>query len=490
MQVMNFLKYVIIFGVIVFLKYQLFALEYTVPRAAYSVYAEDLDLDGDKDIIVGHKYNAQTNWGGISIIENDGEGFFEFSDSLYFINGFAYVNGNYIDNDDFIDIFGQYVSDDPAPINNRYNGIIYNYGIQGFNNINYFPLNTREPVHDITYGDIDNDDDNDIIFTSHNGQFWGILYNDGTGQFSLPVYTYVDYYPGGIACGDLNNDGRDDVAICGLKLEVYLSYPDSFQYILVAETDFQNEIKIADIDNDGAKDLIVSRYGAPHLPHFLQTYKNQGNDFFSLVYEEEITVGIFKMQLTDLNNDNLLDIIYVKDAYLSQVYYRFNSNDCSFFEEISNFTNDNCYNCFSVDLDGNSWNDIITTHYSHNFLSGNLHILFNDGSGNFLEEPQTLIDNFEIQSPNVELSNYPNPFNPETEIKFSIPNDSKVDIEIYNTKGQKIKSLTQNNFTKGSHSIIWIGDDESGKSVSSGIYYYKLNVNGKNEAVEKCLLLK
>ena len=187
-------KYIILLFLTLFIFTKTFASEYTVPRAAYSVYAEDLDLDGDKDIVVGHKYNTQTDWGGVSILENIGEGIFVFSDSLYFINGFAYVNGEYLDNNNYIDIFSQYVSNDPAPINNRFIGIVYNYGFQGFNNIIYFPLNTREPVHDITSGDIDNDSDIDIVVASHNGQFWGVLHNNGLGQYSLPGYTFVDYY--------------------------------------------------------------------------------------------------------------------------------------------------------------------------------------------------------------------------------------------------------------------------------------------------------
>ena len=95
-----------------------------------------------------------------------------------------------------------------------------------------------------------------------------------------------------------------------------------------------------------------------------------------------------------------------------------------------------------------------------------------------------------IQIDNYKLNNYPNPFNPITAIEFSIQNDSKVDLSIFNIKGQKIKALAQNQYTKGSHSIIWNGVDESNNPVSSGIYYYKLSVNGKIEVVKKCLLLK
>jgi len=86
--------------------------------------------------------------------------------------------------------------------------------------------------------------------------------------------------------------------------------------------------------------------------------------------------------------------------------------------------------------------------------------------------------------------NYPNPFNPSTTIEFSIQNNSKVVLSIYNTKGQKIKTLTNSEITKGNHSIIWDGVDEFGDIVGSGIYYYKLKVNGKTKAVKKCLLLK
>ncbi|MBC8415875.1 MAG: T9SS type A sorting domain-containing protein, partial [Candidatus Cloacimonetes bacterium] len=86
--------------------------------------------------------------------------------------------------------------------------------------------------------------------------------------------------------------------------------------------------------------------------------------------------------------------------------------------------------------------------------------------------------------------NYPNPFNPTTTISFSIPEESKVDLSVYNIKGQKVKSLVKESFESGNHSVIWDGNDDTGKPVSSGVYFYKLNVNGKSEAVKKCLLLK
>ena len=103
---------------------------------------------------------------------------------------------------------------------------------------------------------------------------------------------------------------------------------------------------------------------------------------------------------------------------------------------------------------------------------------------------QVSISNYVISDPQDKIINYPNPFNPSTTIEFSIQNDSNVELGIYNIKGQKIKTIASDAYSKGDHSIIWNGDDENNKPVASGIYYYKLNVNGKTEVVNKCLLLK
>jgi predicted outer membrane repeat protein len=100
------------------------------------------------------------------------------------------------------------------------------------------------------------------------------------------------------------------------------------------------------------------------------------------------------------------------------------------------------------------------------------------------------INESEIQFVEYHLSNYPNPFNPSTTIDFSIQNDSNIQLEIFNIKGQKIKTVANNQYEKGNHSIVWNGVNDKNKPVSSGIYLYKLNVNGKTEAMKKCLLLK
>ncbi|MCD4696855.1 MAG: right-handed parallel beta-helix repeat-containing protein [Bacteroidales bacterium] len=96
-----------------------------------------------------------------------------------------------------------------------------------------------------------------------------------------------------------------------------------------------------------------------------------------------------------------------------------------------------------------------------------------------------------------QLTNYPNPFNPSgagrspsTTIKLDLAESGKIELAIYNIKGQKIKTLMDAYSCKGHFEIIWRGTDENGKKVASGNYFIKLKVNGEEKSVRKCTLLK
>jgi len=85
--------------------------------------------------------------------------------------------------------------------------------------------------------------------------------------------------------------------------------------------------------------------------------------------------------------------------------------------------------------------------------------------------------------------NVPNPFNPETQIDFAIPKSGHVRLDIYNTLGQKVKTLVDEQLAVGNKRVSWDGHDDRGKAVASGVYFYKLSVNDFT-ATKKMLLLK
>ena len=109
----------------------------------------------------------------------------------------------------------------------------------------------------------------------------------------------------------------------------------------------------------------------------------------------------------------------------------------------------------------------------------------NTGIDNYqFEYIGTGIDDPEMSIANIRLSNYPNPFNPETTISFSFPKSDNISLEIFNIKGQLVETLITDYREAGKHSIIW-----DAKNINSGIYFYRLQTADFTE-MKKCILVK
>ncbi len=104
------------------------------------------------------------------------------------------------------------------------------------------------------------------------------------------------------------------------------------------------------------------------------------------------------------------------------------------------------------------------------------------------------VDNMEFETINkdTKLENYPNPFNPTTTISFSVSQTlSFVSLDIYNVKGQKVRTLANSHFDRGNHSIIWDGCDDSRNPVASGVYFILFDTaNGDYTSTRKMILMK
>jgi hypothetical protein len=87
------------------------------------------------------------------------------------------------------------------------------------------------------------------------------------------------------------------------------------------------------------------------------------------------------------------------------------------------------------------------------------------------------------------LGNYPNPFNPGTVIVFNLPKSQNIDLIIYNNLGQVVKEIRKEDLPAGLNEVKWNGDDQLGKSVSSGVYFYQVKSAG-NFLTGKMILTK
>jgi len=84
--------------------------------------------------------------------------------------------------------------------------------------------------------------------------------------------------------------------------------------------------------------------------------------------------------------------------------------------------------------------------------------------------------------------NYPNPFNPETTIAFAVKESANVRLAIYNVKGQLVRTLVDAKLPAGRHHAVWNGKDDAGRSVSSGIYLYRMESAGYSQTLKMMLM--
>ncbi|MCD4698104.1 MAG: VCBS repeat-containing protein [Bacteroidales bacterium] len=354
---------------------------YHVPRNPESIFSCDIDLDGDIDIQIGHIYSSQTGWGGFTFLQNDSLGYFNLTDSLY-----TYDNQNIIY---CMNILGDEI---PEILGRHWDGQQSNIAIVELNNgnyeISYYPVSNN--LTDFIWGDVSGNNAFDIPFISNNNFLWGILYNDGTGNFFTPEYFDLTFPPIDMACADLNNDGRADVVVCGSDTEIYFSTETGFQQ-LVLTTTLSHDVLISDFDNDGDNDVIThTTFVYPN--HRVYMFENLGNNQF---YEHDyfqFSPFCSYAQIADFNNDSLPDIVFIANDHTG-LYIYYNKGEFQLeFDQFLGIDNLSPRGLSCNDFDDNGFNDIVAS-YGIGQPNHYIKILFNNGEGGFQENPITKIKN-------------------------------------------------------------------------------------------------
>jgi hypothetical protein len=405
-------------------------------------------------------------------MNNTGNGYFQLSDSLKVEYGVFNILGDFFDNNSFIDIYTRLQTTDPYTENIL---IIYNFGDTKFDNIKQFYLYNGAPINGYSNGDINNNNSEDIVFICNNDFLWGIIYNDGTGNFSSPEYFTLDFPPTDIECADLNDDGRSDIVVTGgSKTEIYFSTETGFNQQLLTETLYLY-VLISDFDNDNDNDIILhTTYYANH--HRAYFFENLGNNEFFEHDHFDFTPFCSYAQIADFNNDSLPDMVFIADNH-SGLYIYNNIGDFTIeYQQFIPHQRTNPQGLFCEDYDNNGFIDIAFTS-GVGGIDYYLNILFNDGKGNFVEDPVGIIEKEDKQK-NI-LSCYPNPFTDKTTISINTNNNEKIKLEIYDIQGKLIRTFIDDKPYTGVYKIIWNGDDLNGKEVLAGIYFACITANGK-----------
>lgn len=97
-------------------------------------------------------------------------------------------------------------------------------------------------------------------------------------------------------------------------------------------------------------------------------------------------------------------------------------------------------------------------------------------------EPVNVANNFLLEQ------NYPNPFNPSTNIQYNLPESNFITLTIFNSSGQKVKTLVNSSQPDGNYTVKWDSRNDNGNLVSSGIYYYMLKAGNEKVLTRKMVL--
>jgi len=114
----------------------------------------------------------------------------------------------------------------------------------------------------------------------------------------------------------------------------------------------------------------------------------------------------------------------------------------------------------------------------------------NEGELSVIAVPTAVGSEAPLPTSTALIGNAPNPFNPETVIRYQVHAEASVSISVYNARGQHVRTLLAGNTGIGAHSVIWDGKDSAGHDVASGLYIYSMTTNTGTRDVRRMLLVR
>ncbi|MCF7797497.1 MAG: FG-GAP-like repeat-containing protein [Lentisphaeria bacterium] len=400
-------------------------------------------------------------------------------------------------------------------------------------------------VHDgadslITVGiqDMDDDGDRDIYAVlASTSQFVWFENVDGIGRFTAPrTIPAINQPVHWAACADLDGDGKTDVLTAGAGSQGgYLTWyknrdgrgnfseaqpiahsPDPFLWVTVG-----------DLNHNGDIDVLAACSGENEISWFVNL--NGAARFSSAQVITNMVAGPTTAVATDLNGDKFVDVLSVSSQDSKIAWYRNRDGRGVFGNQVTISTTVTGAEAVSAaDLDADGDLDVL----SSSTTDGRIVWFENAGGGEFLTENTITNDNARaryVQAADVDSDgdldilavaftgdeillfrqlspfvgnnvrsaiprefrlhqNYPNPFNPRTTIRYSLPEASEVELVVMNAVGQVVNTLVHEYQQAGFKSVVWDGRDENGKSLGSGVYFYRIKAGFYRESRRMILI--
>ena len=296
-----------------------------------------------------------------------------------------------------------------------------------------------------TLVDLDGDQDLEIATGNENGELY-VLHHDGSIMAS---FSAGDAILGGVSVADIDGNGSMELLFTGSDEHLHAWDPiadaEPFGWPIDLGSSGISEPITVDMDNDGDLEVVTATItGTIHINHHDGTpYQNFPYSSQDSIYS---TPGI-----SDLDNDGDFEVIVGTSSDLRVIDIAQEAGDRYAWSSFRGNNHRDGY--FDVTLASITPNDnVLPTEYS---------------LGN----------------------NYPNPFNPITRFTYSLPEEVRVSITVYDIQGRAVKTLVDSEQSAGYKSIQWNATNDAGAPVSTGLYFYIIQAGNFNQT-KKMILLK
>ncbi len=500
---------------------------YVMGNWPVSVFACDLDGDGDNDLAVANHYSAD-----VSIMMNNGLGVFVV-DSNYSLGTYGYDGVPYavlacdLDADGDSDLVVPTVAGNyPHPGHVR---ILMNNGDGTFvADSNYVVGNAPKSVF---VCDLDSDGDNDLAVANDISNNVSILMNNGLGAFVVDSNYSVGSNPGSVFACDLDGDGDKDLSVANYSshnVSILRNNGDgTFQAAINYDVgDGPMSVFACDLDGDGDSDLAVANHFSDNVSVLLNlSARHVSLDIkpgscpnpLNVTSGHDLSLGEDAVMSSKITPDAPppppaivpVAILGTEDFDVSAIVpasVRLEGVPALRWkvQDVATPVGDNAAECECNTLGADGFLDL-TLRFGRNDLikaigevqQGDVIPLTISGElidGAAIEGQDCMVivggrlDPVAASSTGM-MNSYPNPFNPTTTIAYSISQSGPVALEIYNVLGEKVRTLVDQFQTAGDHEVTWDSRNDHGEAVSSGIYFYRLRAGDLNET-KKMVLMK
>ena len=346
-------------------------------------------------------------------------------------------------------------------------------------------------------GDFDNDSLTDLAFTLSPSNLIRIFEYNPAGPDFVNVYDltleWPHYdFPVGFAFGDFDDDHKTELVsgdVGGRILIVENSGDNSYDTTwsgTVTTHNAYNQTRTNDIDRNGKKEFWVMGYSqGTVITIFEATGDNQYAPvgIIDLIGVASFTVG--NLEPIDIDKDGVDEIVVSVDGYVIILKFIGSQNDqrytVYYLKKISEGYH--FQNAMVYDLGIKGDKQLLISSFNWDGPRTDrtdIYVLSKDSI--------SAVENEGQKSSSFNFINYPNPFNNNTNIKFSINESSEITIKIYNILGEEVKQLQESYYLPGNYLISWDGDDEQDKYLPSGLYFITLNSGGGISTIKTILL--